>query len=147
MLEACVDFIVSVVNSLILMFADSDSLAFLLRDTTRTNMAIAKANDSTREETEMARLESTITLFSLSGTTPAVIIWSLEVVCSISFPSNSVVVVGSFIVIVVVAEVVKIEPSVTVVGCVCASTSLGTVAFSSSTVGRGDVLAAIVVAD
>ena len=31
MLEAWVDFIVSVVNSLILMFDDSGSLAFLLR--------------------------------------------------------------------------------------------------------------------
>ena len=70
--------------------------------------------------------------------------------CSISLPSNSVVVVGLFAVVVVVAvvEVVEIKPSgvvgaLSVVGHVCASTSLGVVAFSSSIVGRGDVFAAI----
>ena len=88
MLEACFDFIVSVVNSLILvssMFADSDSLAFLLHlqcnTTISTNMAIGKAKDSTREEPEtynmpiMASLESTITTgasFFISVTTPVI---------------------------------------------------------------------------
>jgi hypothetical protein len=58
-----------------------------------------------------------------------------------------VVVVGAFI------KVVEIEPSgvvgllsvVVVVGCVCASTSLGVVALSSSTVSGGAVFTAIVV--
>ena len=71
MLEACFDFTVSVVDSLIpvsSMFADSDSLAFLLRvqsnTTTSTNMAIARAKDMEREELEtyIASLESTITI-------------------------------------------------------------------------------------
>ena len=126
-------------------------------------MAIAKARNKAREEADsympiMASLESTITTdvsVSLSGTTPVVIVRSLKVACSISLPSDSVVVVGSFTVTIVVAQVVKIEPSgvvgllsvVVLAGCVCTLTSLGVVAFSSSAVGRGDVFAAIVVVD
>ena len=90
MLETSVDFILSIVISLILMFSDSDSLVFLLHiqsnTTTSTNMAIAKTMNKAREEAErympiMATLESTITSFFLSGTTPVVTVWSLEVVC------------------------------------------------------------------
>ena len=63
-----------------------------------------------------------------------------------------VVVVGSFIVVVVL-EVVEIEPSgvvvalseAAVVGRVCALTSLRVVAFSCSTVSGGDVFGSIVV--
>jgi hypothetical protein len=109
---------------------------------------IGKAKDIAREEADrynmMACIESTVTIdasFSLSGTTPVV-------VCSMSLPSDSVVVVG------LLAEVIE-EPSgvvglpsavsVVVVGCVCASTSLGLVMFSSSTVSGGAVFIAIVV--
>ena len=163
MLEVCFDFTLSVTNSLILvssMFADSDSLAFLLcvqsNTTTSTNTTIIIGNtkDMAREEADRytGSLESTITTgasFFLSVTTP--VVRSFEVVCSISLPSDSVVVVGPFIVLV---EVIEIKPSgvvgalsvVVVVGRVCASTSLGVVAFSSSTVGGGAVFAAIEVA-
>ena len=163
MLEACFDFIVSVVNSLIpvsSMFAVSDVLAFLLRvqsnTTISTNTAIAKAKNKARDEADMymaimANLESTIifgALVSSSGTTTVVIIWSFEVV---SLPSDSVVDVGSFIVVVTVVG--EVEPSdivgllsvVAVLGRGCTSTTLGAVEFSSSIVSGGAVLITIVV--
>ena len=61
-------------------------------------------------ERVIANLESTITIdtsFSMPGTT-SVSVWSVVVKWSISLPSDSVALVGSFI---VVAEVVKNEPS------------------------------------
>ena len=126
-------------------------------------MAIAKARNKAREEADrympiMASLESAITinaLVSLSDTTPVVIVWSFEVVYSISLLSNSVVVVGSFIVTVLVKVelscVVGVLPVVAVVGRVCtlcSSRSLSVVAFLSSTVRGGDIItfAALVVA-
>jgi hypothetical protein len=71
--------------------------------------------------------------------------------CSISLPSDSVVVVGSFIVLV---EVIEIDPSgevdllsvkVLIGSCVFPSTSLDVITFSS-TVSGGAVFAALVVA-
>ena len=89
MLEACFDFIVSVIHSLLIpvssIAAVLDSLAFLLRvqsnTTTSANMAIIIGNtkDMAREEADryMASLESTITFgasVSLSGTTNVMIV-------------------------------------------------------------------------